>query len=105
MYKNRIRSPFLLVAHRISPRTTIPLILAIKNGHNRYSELALIFPMSSRTLAKSINLMLSEKLIEKSGDGAYQLTQKGIEFSIHASHMLQWFKKYYAEELEHCSFL
>lgn len=98
-------SPLIFVARRISPRTTIPLILAIANGYNRYSQLAETFPMSSRTLAKSIKVMETENMIKKCDDGTYELTQKGLEFSKHAKQMMRWFRKYYQDELKHCEFM
>jgi DNA-binding HxlR family transcriptional regulator len=95
MFKVLPPAQLLLIAKKISPRLTIPLVLAIGNGVDRFGQLAEIYPMSSRTLSKALANLEKEEIAYKNDDQSYSLTQKGIELSIHAKGVAQWAKKYY----------
>jgi DNA-binding HxlR family transcriptional regulator len=86
----------LLIAKKISPRLTIPIVLAISHGVSRFGQLADIYPMSSRTLAKAIANLEKELVIAKADDQSYVLTKKGEELALHAEGIAEWVKKYYA---------
>jgi DNA-binding HxlR family transcriptional regulator len=85
----------LLIANRISPKTTIPLAIAIRRDINRFSTLAEVYPMSSRTLAKALSNMQKEEMIVKNDNGSYALTKKGNEFADYAELISKWAEKYY----------
>lgn len=85
----------LLIANKISPKTTIPLAIAIRRDINRFGSLSEVYPMSSRTLAKAISNMQKEGMITKKEDGSYALTAKGNEFADYAELITKWAEKYY----------
>jgi DNA-binding HxlR family transcriptional regulator len=88
-----------LIAKKISPRLTIPLVLAIGHGVNRFGTLAEIYPMSSRTLSKALANLEKEEIVAKNEDQSYYLTKKGEELSIHAEGVAAWAKKYYGVDI------
>lgn len=83
------------IAKRISPRTTIPLIIAIDDGIDRFGSLNELYPMSTRTMAKALKKMEQEAMIKKRPNGSYELTDKGAAFTIHARQMVAWIEKNY----------
>jgi DNA-binding HxlR family transcriptional regulator len=85
----------VLIAKKISPRHTIPLLLAIKHGVNRFSKLAKIYQMSSRTLSKTLANLEKEEIIVKADDQSYNLTAKGEELAVHAEGIAEWLHKFY----------
>ena len=95
MFKALPAAQLLLLAKKISPRLTIPLVVAINEDVNRFSELAEIYPMSSRTLAKALANLETENIVKKKADQSYCLTQKGEELAVHAKGVAEWAMKYY----------
>jgi DNA-binding HxlR family transcriptional regulator len=89
----------LLIAKKISPRLTIPIVLAISMGVDRFSSLAEVYPMSSRTLAKAIANLEKEGIVTKRQDLSYLLTDKGKELAVHAKRVAEWAKKYYGLDI------
>lgn len=95
MFKALPAAQLLILAKKISPRLTIPLVVAISEGVNRFGDLAEIYPMSSRTLAKALANLKAEKIVEKNADQSYRLTKKGQELTVHAKGVAEWAMKYY----------
>lgn len=95
MHSNLKLIPIMKMAKRLSPRLAAPLVMAIYSGKNRFSELAEVYPMSTRTLAKSLKNLEIEGIVLKSDDKKYSLTIKGNELAKVLTGVTAWANKYY----------
>jgi DNA-binding HxlR family transcriptional regulator len=95
IFKNEEAKQLFSMAKAISPRLSMPVIGAIANGINRFGQLAEVYPMSSRTLAKVLTNLEKEQILTKNEDQSYSLTKKGAELAIHIKGVGEWAKRYY----------
>lgn len=87
--------PITKVAELLSDTWTMLIMRSLTEGPKRFCELeAWLENISTRTLARKLQKLTVEGLIEKGPEGLYRVTQKGSGLKIIERAMEQYSKKY-----------